>query len=129
MKPCSKFSGEGRLGRCSVLGVGVNSEVVCAACQQHWVNDAPPEQKDDNKYLLNLVREKTFGERLVSIGTALLGGVRLASQKKIDERAGICGRCELLVDDGRIYGKVCKACGCSVLKMQFEAMVCPLGKW
>lgn len=128
MKPCSKFNGETSLGKCSVLGVGVNKDVVCKSCQQHWTGEDPPETSADNPYLKELVRHKTLGDKLGSLASAIVGGVKLASRRELAMRASVCTQCEMLVDSALLMKK-CKVCECTMLKLQLEAMRCPLGKW
>lgn len=125
---CDKFQGEAPMGRCTVLDCGVNRELVCRMCQQHWEGEVPPARREENKYLSDLYRRKTLGERVSSLAGAIIGGVRMVGRAELAQRAQICNRCEMLVDSPMI-GKECRACGCSMLKLQMESATCPLGKW
>lgn len=85
-----------------------------------------------NPDLVEIPEEKTMPSNsemakdlAVSLKAIAKSGIKMCSKKIYNERYSICTNCEELNDVGR-----CFKCGCFMkLKVRFDSVKCPIGKW
>jgi len=72
---------------------------------------------------------KMAGESVKAIATNVIHGEEVMVEPKVSEsRLKICEECPELTNLGAM--KMCKQCGCTMqVKVKFDGMRCPLGKW
>lgn len=59
----------------------------------------------------------------------VLSHFRFVDDAKLHERKKVCSACPFWVSGGYAGLGQCKRCGCSGIKLRFEASKCPIGSW